>query len=90
VVHHREEHAHQDAGRINFSNFLLQKESIRQKFNGWLESLWFKPAGFFDNVQSATMQFVFAPFWMFDVKVQTTYQGLSFSPLQWLLGARVS
>ncbi|ELR25494.1 zinc finger, C3HC4 type (RING finger) domain containing protein [Acanthamoeba castellanii str. Neff] len=66
---------HQDAGRINFSNFLLQKEGIRQKFNGWLESLWFKPAGFFDNVQSATMQFVFVPFWMFDVKVQTAYQG---------------
>lgn len=81
--HHHHHHSqavtdhsqHQDAGRINFSNFLLQKEGIRQKFNGWLESLWFKPAGFFDNVQNATMQFVFVPFWMFDVKVQTAYQG---------------
>jgi len=48
---------------------------MQKKFNQWLESLWFKPAGFFDNVQSANMQFVYVPFWMFDVKLQTSYRG---------------
>lgn len=56
---------------------------MRSKFNQWLESLWFKPAGFFDNVQSATMQFVFIPFWMFDVKVQTAYRGKPFAWQPW-------
>jgi len=67
--------------QINFSNFILQKDSMQKKFNQWLESLWFKPAGFFDNVQSANMQFVYVPFWMFDVKLQTSYRGTWQPPL---------
>lgn len=60
---------------INFAEYLLAKDVLQLRFNQWLRSLWFKPAGFFEEVTNATMQFLFVPYWLFDVQIEVQYRG---------------
>jgi len=41
----------------------------------WLNSLWFKPAGFFEEMKKESLKLMYSPFWYFNVDVTTQYQG---------------
>jgi len=61
--------------RINFAPYSRKPEALDMAVDKWLKSLWFKPAGFFENMSKESIKILYSPFWYFNVDVTTQYQG---------------
>ncbi len=56
--------------------FLLAEGEARVAMNNWLGSLWFAPSGLKAYARAGrAMQGIYAPFWTYDARTDSTYQG---------------
>ncbi|KAL6041735.1 hypothetical protein QOT17_024805 [Balamuthia mandrillaris] len=63
------------AGRINYAKFLVKTDTMRLRFHNWLQSMWFTPPGFMEQLIKGSIGYAYIPFWIFDVHVETIYYG---------------